>query len=256
MSGLTDTAERLIRTMKDHYGLDHTFRPVELHCFPHLDAASYASFRADMARQAFEWIADLESVEMNSSPTSVVAPTVLRVMSSPDGFVVADYFQIKPRVRRRLALLGGGILNLRWLAAPAAFIDGMRTRHCVDLGTEFTDGTFLTTSNAESAAKIAAPQSIDKSFFPYDTPVARLMENHRARVAVRLDANAGLRPLEIRSLDELLAMQNRLRRQKVAHRMATEWVSKAELRAMARGIDRLADDLYTEVQRLLQQDKA
>jgi hypothetical protein len=122
-------------------------------------------------------------LEVSNAAGSLIARTFIRSMLSSDGQVSVSYYQIKPQRLRRVRLLLTGLLNFRFIDAPAAFARGMKTRHCVDVMTEFSDGRHLLTSNAKAAALISGPPSIENRFFPYGTPTARLLSHHLEELA-------------------------------------------------------------------------
>jgi hypothetical protein len=248
---VADAAQAIVQMMQQQFSAPHTIVAADEYDFPHLDLAAYRAFRAEMEARGYQYAGDIEIAELSQSPTTLVARTMIRSMLSPAGGVVAQYYQVRPRIGRRLALLGRGLKNGRWLDAPRNFISGLRVRHCTGFESELTDGTFITTSNAESAGRISGPPTMTQRFFPYGTDAKTLMEAHCQLLdqATRRDPPAA--PIPMRSATHLVQMQQRARLQKVAHRQAVQWVTKSELQRMAPHTPGLGDAVFTEVQRLL-----
>jgi hypothetical protein len=252
---VTEAARAIVALAKENYGAPATLAPTDETKFPHLELDEYHSFRAGMEIEGFSFLCDLDMLEISQSPTTLLAPAMIRVMVSADSFIVTDHYQVKPRIWRRLKLLASGLLSLRLLDAPLNFLQGLPTRYCTGFETEFDNGTFLVSSNAQSASMMSGPTSIENQFFPFGTPVSTVHEAHRTRLAEIVNSPGGPKPLAIRSLDELLRMQKRQSAHKVAHRAACQWVTRDELHQYAQGNAELADSLYSEVQRMLAEDR-
>jgi hypothetical protein len=250
-----EAAMAIVATMKGVYSAPHTVVPADEAQFKHLQLPGYRFFKSLMEAQGFKYVADLEILQVSQSPTSLIARTMIRSMLSQNGHVLAAYYQVRPRIWRRLKLLGRGLLNLRLFDAPQNFLKGMRTRHCVGFETEFDDGRFLITSNAESASKVSMPLSIQRVFFPYGTPPSVVYSAHAKRLADMVDGSQGPKPVVIESLTDLLQMQKRQNAQKIAHRAAVQWVTKSELEGMSNGNPDVADAVFEEVQKLLEREQ-
>ena len=69
----------------------------------------------------------------------------------------------------------------------------------VDLGTEFSDGTFLNTSGNLGLDSSSDVPGIELLRLPNATPVEELVASHRRRVAEILAQRAGVTPVLIRS---------------------------------------------------------
>jgi hypothetical protein len=249
-----EAAQSILAGMRRSYSAPYTMVSVDAAEFRHLTLDAYRVFQSALEAQGFMHVADLEILEESHSPTTLMARTMIRSMRSANGHVTADYYQVKPRICRRLKILGRGLLNLRLLAAPRNFMKGMKTQHCIGFETEFTDGNFLITSNAEGASLLSGPPTIECIYFPYGTPGKVLLDAHMNRLEEIVSAKKGRMPAPVRSLPDLLQMQKRQRAQKVAYRASVQWVTKAELQNMSSGNLELANEVFSEVQKLLAQD--
>lgn len=252
---VTDAARSIIATMREQFGAPQTMVLADASAFPHLDLQAYAGFQAEMETAGYHAIGDIEILELSNSPTTTIARTFIRTMLSADGSTVFEYYQVKPRIWRKLKMLFRGVRNLRLYDAPMNFFNGLVTRHCGGFESEFGDGTQLMTSNAQSAAIISGPNSIEYKYFPYGTPISVLLKQHLARISEIAAGHPPERPLTMRSMDDILEMQKRQHMQKVAHRASVDWVTLGELRGMSGGQDELGETIFAEVRRLLRAEQ-
>lgn len=244
-------AQRILASMQNAFGGDSTYLPVNEQEFRHLDLRAYRQFQVQHEAKDFRHLCDYEIAEISASPTTLLARTYIRSMVSAQGAMVADYYQVKPRLGRLSRMLLRGLGNGRWIDAPRFFLRTLKTKHCISYTTELSNEHFITTSNAESAAKIGSPPTIDSEFHPYGTPAQVVMERHMARLKDRLEAEPQLRPILLRNEEEFQQRRRRLKRQKDAYRAAVNWVSKEELEKMSSGNPGLAAAVYEEVRRQL-----
>ena len=248
---ITRAAQAILKSRKELYSAPLTLVPANEADFPHLDLEAYRLDKAEMEANGFRYVADLEILEISRSSTTFLARTMIRSMISVDGSITSGYYQIKPRVWRRLKNLAKGLLNARLIDAPKNFIAGMRTRHCSDFETEFNDGSFLITSSAQSASTISLPPTIERWCFPYGTLPSVLLATHRARIEEICKNISGKNPVTIFSLADVLDMQKRLGGLKAAYKASMNWVSQEELEKLSGGNLELANEVFAEIQRLL-----
>lgn len=249
---IQQAAERIIANMKKAYSGPLTYRDVREEDFRHLDLKAFRAFQTQHEALGFRHLRDVEIAEISDSPTTLIARTFIRTLVSADGSIVADYYQVKPRMDRLLKLTLRGLMNGRWLDTPRFFLKTLKTKHCTGYESELSNGHFVTTSNAEGAASISLPPTIDSQFHPYGTLPAVLALQHTRRLRAALAAQAGLQARAIRTPDDLMKMQLRLKQQKDAHRATVSWVTQSELKQMSSGNPKLAEAIYSEVQRQLQ----
>lgn len=246
--GVTEAARSVLADMRRNFGTPQFMEPTQASRYPHLDLARYDAYQAAMERRGFRMLGDFEQKAVNSSPTSLLAPTFVRCCVSENGDRVVSYYQVKPRMGRLLRMLLKGLLNLRWLDAPRTFAQNLPLRQCVDVETEFDDGRFLQTSNAQVAGLLAQPPFMEAQFLPFGTPLPALLDRHVTELARRL--HGGAKAVPVRNADDLLAVQKRQHAFKMAWRESVQWVTREELRAMA-GNDELADAIHAEVRRIV-----
>jgi len=244
-----DAARKILELMKATYQRPLEYVPADEADFSHLDLPAYRAFAAWTGRRGFRVLGDLEIPAVSNQPGSVLARTFIRASVSPDGATLCEYYQIKPRVGRVLRRYLIGLINLRWIASTRWMLGAMRTRHCVGFETEFDDGDFILTSNAQAAGVIGLPPTIDSQVFDYGEAPAVLLKAHQTRVKARLGALPGVHRVKLGGVDDLLAQQHRQSVQKSTFRMAQEWITRAEVGAMAGNAD-VAAAVYAEVRKL------
>lgn len=249
---IQQAAQRILATLKQTYSGPYTYRAVNEADFRHLDLKAYRDFQALHESLGYRHLRDVEIAEVSDSPTTLIARTFIRTMVSADGGIVADYYQVKPRMDRLLRMTGRGLMNGRWLDTPRFFFRTLKTKHCTGYESELDNGDVVTTSNAEAAGSISLPPTIQSEFHPYGTAPAILALQQKKRLAAWLAAHPGVRIRPVKSADELMTMQVRIKQQKDAHRTAVSWVTQGELEKMSSGNPQLAEAVYAEVQRQLQ----
>jgi hypothetical protein len=246
-------AARILKSVRDTYGRPLTRVPASEADFPHLDLRMYRHMHETLQAQGFALLCDYAVREINESPSTLLAPTMIRAWTAPEGGMVASYYQRRPRWSRLGAKLLTGLRNGRWIDAPAMSVKAARVRHCVELATELEDGGFVSTSNAESAESIGMPAQLDRKFHPFGTPVPTLLKDHRARVAAA-SARCGAMPRPVHDVEELNAQLARENAVKNAHRAAIGWVTHGELLKLSGGKSELADAIYAEIRTLLREE--
>jgi hypothetical protein len=247
---IRQAAEDIVKMLRTGFA-PYTIVRVDEKAFSHLDLARYRQFQEAMEGVGYRFLSDLEIVEINKSPTTVLVPTMIRSMVSADGETSASYYQCRHKIQWVILNLIVGILTLRFLWAPTAFLYSLRTMHCYDFTSEL-GGAYVGTSTAKDAAAFSLPSSIDTKFFGYGTSLTEVRTTHEARLAAAVRrAGTSARPTKMSSHDDVRAMQARLKRVKDAHRAASGWITEKEILTMAGGDAAFARAIYKEVQKIL-----
>jgi hypothetical protein len=243
-----DAAVSILASLRATYAAPLESVPAAEADFTHLDLMAYGHFRSWAEGEGLRYLGDLEFPALTNNPTTVIARSMVRTHVSADGTIAAEYYQVKPRAGRVLAKWLTGLKNLRWIAATAWTLRVLKTRHCLSLDSEFDDGSFVVTSNAEAAGLLSMPPAIDAKFFPYDTSRQVLLDSHIERVQAKIAA--GRHASRAADLAAVLAQHRRMTEQKRVYRAALDWISKAELEAMSSN-RAVADAVYAEMKELL-----
>lgn len=244
-----EAAERIVARMKRRYSSPPTIVRTNESEFTHLDLNAYRSFRDTMEREGYKFLSDVKILGISDSPQSQMAPTMIRVMVSPDGGICAGHYQVKPKIGFRLTSLLAGLINLRFISEPRLFLQSLKTKGCCDFESEL-GSTYVVTSNAEVARAMSLPKSVDTKFFAFGTSVDELRAAHEARLRAAAQ-RTGTRPTSMATIEDVFAMQARLQERKNAHRVASNYITRNELRALSGGNTAVADALFEEIQMVL-----
>jgi hypothetical protein len=148
--------------------------------------------------------------------------TVIRVLASTDGTTSAAFYHYTPP------------------EMPRGF-GGRRLLMC-DLATEFTDATFLATSNTQGLDLTTAATGIDRRQHPLDTPLPELVRSHEAEkqklLAAKAPAAAGAPScVVIHTLADALQSEQRQQAVKNAFRKEIGYTDPEEVRRIAKTVD-------------------
>jgi hypothetical protein len=177
----------------------HEMRTVSPAEFPNLDHSFYDSFRDHFAAHGFRFVWDRE--DMTLTRVFPHQRTFIRVLLGADGTIMAGAYHIRnlsPEVRN------------------------------MGLETEFSDGTFVTTSTAKDKA-LPVP-GIDAKRYPATTPPDELLHIHKERVAQKLRSDADITAVSIRNGDECVQSQRRQQAIRAKHKQATGLVGAEDLK--------------------------
>ena len=201
---VSNAATNILRNARILYSGAHEYREVSLAEFPHLDAAFYDAGRELLEGEGFAWLADVEDVTVTSAGGPMM-PAAARVMAGDEGAIIAALYHA------RSARTGTG----------ASF-------RIADFETPLRDGTFIVTSNAELAGRLASPPEVHAEFHAADTSIAALLLRHRSRVGEHARSHPDVAPLPTASLAHALQHQERLDAIKSRFRASRQGVYSAE----------------------------
>jgi hypothetical protein len=249
VSPARDAAQRIVANMKRTYGAPPVFARTSESEFAHLDLEAYRGFRNTLERRGYKFLSDFKIPGISDSPTSSMVPTMIRSMVSPDGATCASHYQATPTMRVRVTTVLAGLLSLGFIVRPRRLLQSLMTKNIDDFESEL-GGTYVVTTNAEVARALSLPKSVDTKFFPYGSPVEEVRAAHEARLRAAIQ-RTGSSPTTITTIEDVFALETRLKECKNAHRAASNWVTQNELRAFAGGDTALADAIFKEVQIVL-----
>jgi len=243
-------AKRILESMRSLIA-PQTLVEVDAAAFRHLRLDIYEKIAATLARYNFNFLADLEILEVSQSPTVLFKPPLLRSYLSKDGSILASHYQTVPRLNRLFPFLIKGIINFRWIATPVFFLQQLPLRNFYDFETEFEDGSFLITTNATDSSHFSQPDTIQTVFHAKRTPIDGILSSHLGSLKKRL--KTGLRCKHIQTLEQAHATHRRLKEQKDAYRLSLNLISQNELRNLGNNKE-LSDAIYAEIQKLLKEE--
>lgn len=219
MDPVSTAAQHILATLEASYQPTHDYVAVETRAFRHLDLRFYERTATMLGAKGFRVVADIEDRTISNTPRTVLDRIMIRMLLSKDGTVTASLYD--PRIKSFWKRL-----TLRLLRALPGKV--------VDMETEFSDGSFVVTSNAASAAAIRLPSLIDAEYHPCATTVHEIHARHTARVAGRLQHSSGVFARQCTGFAEMVASQNRMNALKAAFRGEIGGITKDELEQLSR----------------------
>ena len=112
----------------------------------------------------------------------------------------------------------------------------MKLGRTVDCETEFPDGRYLVTNNAQASSPLTRPPGFDEQILPSHTSYEVVFQTHQQRLKDFLAANPGVQPTIMRTVEESQEMQHRMQAVKAAYRKQIGTLTVDELKNF--GIDR------------------
>jgi hypothetical protein len=215
-----EAARQILAQIEANYKPTHDYVAVNPQSFRHLDLAFYDHTTQLLRSQGYKHLCDVEDRTLAASPGNVLFPVMIRSLVSSDGSVMASLYH--PRIKPL------------WLRA-LLWLTGKRLGTVIDMETEFSDGSFVTTSNAMSASAMTSPPLIKAEFLPIKSTVEEIGPRHTARVEEHLRGNPAIRTKTISNHDQLVASQNRMNAIKSAFRGEIGGITKEELERILAG---------------------
>jgi hypothetical protein len=203
------TARERVEENKKIYVERHDYRPATEADFDGRDRGWYDAAERELQSMGFNRLGEVVNATIEKAAN---VRAIIRRFLSADGTTMAAIYQF---VRPGPAGKPGVDLRI------------------VDLESERADASFLTTSNAESAAAATMPPQIVSAKHPANTPVADLVELHRTAQRKVLADQPGVGFVVIRTAEEYQAAQDRQQAIKAAFRAGINYVDPAEVRRIA-----------------------
>jgi hypothetical protein len=233
----TNQAAADILAMTDAlYVPKHEYAPADLKEFKQLSWRFYEQARSLLEREGFRSMGDYEDLTVSNAPDGV--RTVIRTLLNSDGTIQSSVFHFRPKLFMRLLmrLAGGGSGKI------------------VDFETEFSNGHFVNTTNAMSAAAMGQPPEIRTEYMKAGTSALDLLSRHKERIHAYQKENPTVRPKIMQSARDILESQHRQEAIKSTFRKSIGGVSQEELRNLSRGKTEMADEIYDEIKKIQGRD--
>jgi hypothetical protein len=203
------------KSTKSLYDYELKHRPFPNPKLHPCDAQFYDSSRDELLERGFLFLGDVR--DAGAPKGSVVYKTPLRILATPDGRIMATIALLQNTLEERMSNALGGLS-----------LEGV-----VDLETEFSNGRFLLTSNAEDASLIDFPPQIETRFFPEGTKVSTLLREHRRRVRAYLLAHPKFTVRPVTTIPEYGAAQVRQGEIKAKFKKKAGYVTAREVQRIA-----------------------
>jgi len=211
-------AHELLALLEATYQPTHRYVTANPAQYRHLDIAWYDRTAQGLGREGFRTICDVEDKTITESPGTVLSAVKVRMLLSRDGTIIAGLYH--PHLR------SFALRVLLWLLRKLP-------PKTTDFETEFTDGSFVATSNAASAAAIGNGPMIRSEFLPARTPPVAVLQRHEARVAEHLRAHPGVAARVACDFDDIRSAQHRMHALKAAYRGEVGMITREELERLA-----------------------
>jgi hypothetical protein len=215
-----EAADELDQLDRQLYGVPHRHKIVDERVILEYgaDVEFYRRRRDELAALGFRHAGDYVDVTVDGAAPWMRA--VIRTGIGEGGTTMSGVFDVRVRGLARV---------LQWVGLVP------RVMKCTEFETEFSDGTFATTGDAVEAAKTLAFPGISRVFLPPGTPVAAMLEEHRAHLRRRMDAAPGVEPLRVVNFADLAASQDRMQALKGNFRLSSEYDPAAEYEKISGG---------------------
>lgn len=234
MEPVDKAAHDILATLEATYQPTHDYVAADPKAFRHLDLAWYDRTARLLASRGYRTLADVEDRTITNTPGGVLRPVLIRTMLSRDGTVMAALYH--PRLKSLLVRL------LLWVL-------GKTPGRVTDMESECTDGSFVVTSNAATAAAMDLPALISAEYLPAKTSAFDVEHRHITRLAAHLAARPGVSARVVESHEALVASQNRMNALKAAYRNEIGGITRDELDRLAVFGTSLAGDVHDAIQR-------
>jgi hypothetical protein len=232
---ITDMAQKVLKRLRERFEKDHVCQTADASCFPHLAKRFYKRTQTQLEKMGFHFIGDLENLTLKEQKPD--PRTFIRVMADPAGEIVAAFYHVKPRFPWPL---------LMWLW-------GLRPARLLEFESEFSDGSMLMSTLITPKADVPPPPKFIRIHYPRKMPVDLLLKNHQAKLQEKLRVDPDVKPVRIRTLQDVIKMQNRQLILTREHLEEIGWVTREYLYKHGARKE-FADQIYAEIQRLLKKE--
>ena len=222
---LSDTIRKTLEVLHQER---HEYAITTLDAYPDLDRAFYEESTQALLNSGFTMLGDVENVTVTRQNPSF--RTCLRSFSGDGDCVSAAVYHVRPK----------GLLRvLQWIGLLP------RSMRVIDLETEFSNGTFVCTTNVPAGQQILTGPRVQMTYRK-GWSVGPLLQLHRQAIAAHGAASA-TQPVRVGSMEATLEMQQRLQTAKAIHRKAS--ITRESIRAMVGPAvaDSVIDDVYRQL---------
>ena len=199
------SAKKLVGELKNLYVERHDYRDARESDFKAADRKWYDASTRELTALGYRLLGDIVDDTIAKAAGMVI---VIRRFVSSDGLNMAAIYQF---------------------IRPGMSVD---LRVC-DVESEFSDGSFLTSSNADAAKNVTMPPQIRSTKYPAKTTISELVALHDVAKRKLLKEQPNLRGLEIRTKEEYQDAQHRQDVIKAAFRRGIGYLDPAEVRRIA-----------------------
>lgn len=221
MTNPKQAAQKLLQTFQTLYSHPHVYRQVNPIQFPRVNHKFYEFSQASLEKFGFQKLADIENVTVNSTLPEECR-TFIRVAISSNQTTIAGIYHIPSK-------------KGSWLIRLILFLNRSPKSYVIDLETEFSDGSFLVTSNAAGSAQIKHEISnLHQQIFPANTAIEILYNAHQKALQDRIKPGS-VEPLIVQAVRDVENFQHRLHILKSSYRQSIGFLNSEDIDNVANG---------------------
>ena len=198
--------EKIYKTLKSSFGQSHEYRIVNSEDFQgYVDLAYYHRLQSALIEQGYTWAGDIEDMTVAEELREYNSRIFIRVMINSTHNTSIGFYHFNPKI-------------------PLGFLAQAKV---IDCETEFSPEKYLVTTNV-SKTLFDYPPGFDVIHLPGNTSYKNVLKTHYQRLQ-RAMSNWGLFPTNLHSLEDVLAMQERMQQAKNSHRQRIGYITQEEL---------------------------
>jgi len=215
---ISGAAKGILDINKAMYSEIHEYRPAEDEDFEGLDRSFYDGTRDLLAAQGFTHLGDIVDATIEEKTDHA---TPIRVLNAPGGTTQASLYHFKlPKMHGPL---------------------GDTPRLMIDVTTEFSDGSFLMTSNTQGSDLMTPPPLITRKHFPLGTPVTDVIAAHEAEKQTILASKPGVTAVVMTTIEQVITSEKRQQAIKNAFRQGIGFADPEEVKRITSEIPDAGD---------------
>ncbi len=220
-----EIAREILTQQKSLYNAPHHFEPTSPDEFLDLDRDFYDQMRQAFEGQGFHFLEDVENVTLSQALPAF--HTFVRIMSGESDSIIARIHQMLPS--------GSAGRDIR----------------TIELTTEFSDFTFVCTTNAQLFLDATETRGIQTNRCPANIPPPELLRRHREAVAEMLTRNPGVTVAKTPTLQDVLNSDRHAHAVRSVNRKRNGYVTEEDLK-LIRGepLTELDRQIFEEINQL------
>jgi hypothetical protein len=183
---LSQAGEKIVADTKAMYGQIHEYRPAEESDFDGVDREFYERTMQQLSDREFRHVGDIVDTTLFSLGH---ASPPIRVFVAPDGQTVVGAYHVN-------------------LPNPPEHLQGVKM-YTYDVSSEFSDGSFLVTSNTQGLDVMTPPPQLRKQQRPLETPLEELLTLHADEKSRLCAAEGNATCTVVSTMEEVLAGERR-----------------------------------------------
>ena len=229
MGQFDNVAGKLVASVRDMVPGRFVIEPTTPATHPHVQWEAYTRVREIAAGLGLRHLGDVDITSIRHDLSMMRRP-VLAIYTNRDGTEVIGHYR----------------LALRWtpMGILARLLGGRGDMF--DVGTNFGggDGVTLETTSAAAAGVWNQPEWNLREMLPKGTPLPQMLERHRGWVRDYRAQHPEAQPTAIRTLQDIVAISDRMEQRKLEWRRQLGWATRDELARISKMTGPQLNELY------------